>query len=73
MTLDSSLSTPDSADYDPWARLKEWRVSGTGSNRQLQVEFQGLVTGNVQILLRLLPRQPLEAGFELLPEMWLAK
>jgi 3-methylcrotonyl-CoA carboxylase alpha subunit len=26
LTLDSRLSTPDSADYDPWARLKEWRV-----------------------------------------------
>jgi hypothetical protein len=42
-------------------RLKDWRLRGKGGERRLEVEFQGPVSGEVQLTLHLAPRGPLQA------------
>jgi hypothetical protein len=43
-------------------RLKDWTVAGPVARRHLRLEFQGPVTNEVQVLLELVPRQPLGRG-----------
>jgi hypothetical protein len=51
------LVSPSAGGFGP--RLKDWTLSGTGAGRQLRLEFQGPVMNEVQVLLELVPRQPL--------------
>lgn len=46
----------------PVPRLKDWRLATAGAGRQLQLEFQSMVTDGIQVFLELLPRQPLPSG-----------
>lgn len=39
-------------------RLREWSLTDMGSYRRLQLIFAGSVSGNVQVRLELIPRQP---------------
>jgi hypothetical protein len=48
-------------------RLKEWHVTGAEPRRQVQVEFQAPVTGNVQVRLELVPRRPFGLRSFILP------
>src|SRR5262249_46035168 len=48
-------------------RLKEWLVTGTEPRRQVQVEFQAPVAGNVQVHLELTPRRPFDLRPFILP------
>src|SRR5262249_54826400 len=43
----------------PAQRLKAWRLVGTGNQRQLHLEFAFPVTTGVQVMLELVPSQPL--------------
>jgi hypothetical protein len=40
-------------------RLKDWTIIGASTERRLRLEFQVPVTNQVQVLLELVPRQPL--------------
>jgi hypothetical protein len=47
------------------ARLKDWRVTGTGNARRLEIAFQGPVTGEATAIVQLAPRRPLASGDDL--------
>lgn len=42
----------------PAPRLRDWHLVEIGGNRRLQLDFQGPLTGTVQVTLELVPRQP---------------
>jgi hypothetical protein len=49
------------------ARLKGWHVTGAEPRRQVRLELQAPVTGNVQVRLELVPRRPFGARSFILP------
>ena len=46
-------------------RLRDWRVRGAGAGRALEMDFASPLTGNLEVLLGLAPREPLPPSFVL--------